>query len=280
MSSIVRSSEAVRQAVELLQHRPQRQHHVVAGVAVGDREHVEVVDLLAAGLERGQTGLYDCAEADDAGIGHRSAVSAVAPRRRPLASLGDLAGLQAARAHVHAAGRPASRRSGPAAGSDRSVAWWRPSSGCGCCRTTGPSRRRGRPWACGASIEADPERRHAPPAQSMGTEAPRVGKHCPMLAPGQSRAIAAARRENCRNVTSPFAYSPAAAWRSVWCADDHVLGRRWRSSSWPSDMPTTSAPCGASSAKAERRPASLAIPTWSRSTTSVEPDSGAAARSS
>ena len=34
-----------RQAVELVEHRPQRQCHVVPGVAVGDREHVQVVDL-------------------------------------------------------------------------------------------------------------------------------------------------------------------------------------------------------------------------------------------
>ena len=62
----------VREAVELLHHRPQRQHHVVAGVAVGDREHVEVVDLLAARLERRQAGLYDRAEAKDARVGHDS----------------------------------------------------------------------------------------------------------------------------------------------------------------------------------------------------------------
>ena len=39
------------EAVELLHHRPHRHRHVVAGVAVGDREDVEVVDLLAALLE-------------------------------------------------------------------------------------------------------------------------------------------------------------------------------------------------------------------------------------
>ena len=39
------------QAVELLHHGPQRLRHVVARVAVGDREHVQVVDLLTACLE-------------------------------------------------------------------------------------------------------------------------------------------------------------------------------------------------------------------------------------
>ena len=73
MSSIVRSSEALGEPVELLEHGAQREHHVVAGVAVGDREHVEVVDLLAPRLERGEAGLDDRAEADDAGVGHRPA---------------------------------------------------------------------------------------------------------------------------------------------------------------------------------------------------------------
>ena len=45
------------EAVELLEHGAHRQHHVVAGVAVGDREDVEVVDLLAARLQmRGRRG--------------------------------------------------------------------------------------------------------------------------------------------------------------------------------------------------------------------------------
>ena len=38
--------------VELLHHRAHRHRHVVAGVAVGDREDVEVVDLLATRLQR------------------------------------------------------------------------------------------------------------------------------------------------------------------------------------------------------------------------------------
>ena len=97
-----------RQPVQLLQHRAQRQHHVVPGVAVGDREHVQVVDLLAPLLEGGEPGLDEGPEADDArvrarplrsgslGRGHLSG----ARRRRPLAGFGDLAGLQAARADV------------------------------------------------------------------------------------------------------------------------------------------------------------------------------------
>ena len=47
--------EAV-EAVELLHHRAHRHRHVVAGVAVGDREDVEVVDLLAALLQGGVGG--------------------------------------------------------------------------------------------------------------------------------------------------------------------------------------------------------------------------------
>ena len=47
--------EAV-EAVELLHHGAHRHRHVVAGVAVGDREDVEVVDLLAAFLQVGVGG--------------------------------------------------------------------------------------------------------------------------------------------------------------------------------------------------------------------------------
>ena len=58
------------EAVELLHHGPHRHRHVVARVAVGDREDVEVVDLLASGLERGVGGADDPSEAGDRGIGH------------------------------------------------------------------------------------------------------------------------------------------------------------------------------------------------------------------
>ena len=54
------------EAVELLHHGPHRHRHVVAGVAVGDREDVEVVDLLAARLEVGVSARDDAAEALDA----------------------------------------------------------------------------------------------------------------------------------------------------------------------------------------------------------------------
>ncbi len=56
--------------IELLQHSAQGQHHVVSRIAIGNWEHVEVVDLLATVLERRQTGLDDRPEANDAGIGH------------------------------------------------------------------------------------------------------------------------------------------------------------------------------------------------------------------
>ena len=59
-----------RQTIELLQDRAQGQHHVVAGIPVGNREYVEIVDLLAAGLQRRQASLDQGAKTDDAGIGH------------------------------------------------------------------------------------------------------------------------------------------------------------------------------------------------------------------
>ncbi len=55
--------------IELLQNGPQGEDHVVAGVAVGDREHVEIVDLLTARLERGESGLDQDTEANDGRIG-------------------------------------------------------------------------------------------------------------------------------------------------------------------------------------------------------------------
>ena len=57
------------QAVELVEDGAQRERHVVARVAVGDREHIEVVDLLAACFQLGQRALDDGTEADEAGIG-------------------------------------------------------------------------------------------------------------------------------------------------------------------------------------------------------------------
>jgi hypothetical protein len=62
----------VEQAVELAEHRAQRQRHVVARVAVGDREDVEVVDLLATGLQLGEPSGDDRPEAGEVGVGrHR-----------------------------------------------------------------------------------------------------------------------------------------------------------------------------------------------------------------
>jgi hypothetical protein len=79
---------------ELLGHGLQRERHVVAGVTVGDREHVEVVDLLAARLQLREGGGDDAPEADEAlvrhvGFLHQSAAGL--PRARRLDSLRDLA---------------------------------------------------------------------------------------------------------------------------------------------------------------------------------------------
>ena len=90
--------------VELLHHGLHGQRHVVARIAVGDREDVEVVDLLPAGCELRVGGLDDPAKALDGGIGrHRTGI--IPPKR--LRGLDDLVGLQAARAHVDAARAPA-----------------------------------------------------------------------------------------------------------------------------------------------------------------------------
>ena len=85
--------------VELVEHGAQRERHVVPRVAVGDREDVQVVDLVAACLELRERTLDDGAEADEGRDRTRVAVRL---------GLGDLAGLQAARADVHALGAPAS----------------------------------------------------------------------------------------------------------------------------------------------------------------------------
>ena len=62
------------EAVELLHHGAHRHRHVVAGVAVGDREDVEVVHLLAALLEVRVRGRHHPAKAHDAWIGHAAAI--------------------------------------------------------------------------------------------------------------------------------------------------------------------------------------------------------------
>ena len=55
---------ALLERVELVEHVTHRQRHVVAGVAVGDREDVEVVDLLAALLEVRERDAHHVAETD------------------------------------------------------------------------------------------------------------------------------------------------------------------------------------------------------------------------
>ena len=62
------------EAVELLHHRPHRHRHVVARVAVGNGEDVEVVDLLAAGVEMGICRADHPPKALYRGIGHRSGI--------------------------------------------------------------------------------------------------------------------------------------------------------------------------------------------------------------
>ena len=109
----------VGEPVELVEHRAQRERHVVPRVAVGDREDVEVVDLLAAGLELGQRAPDDGPEAEETGVGHAGGRSGPlgdqhAARRSRRASssssLGDLAGLQAAGADVHPSRRTVDER--------------------------------------------------------------------------------------------------------------------------------------------------------------------------
>ena len=69
-ADLVERALVLGEPVELVEHRAQRQRHVVAGVAVGDREDVEVVDLLPPRLERAECAFDDGAEAEKAGIGH------------------------------------------------------------------------------------------------------------------------------------------------------------------------------------------------------------------
>jgi hypothetical protein len=68
ISSIV--AAVAGQAVELGDYRVQRQRHVVARVAVGDREHVEVIDLLAAFLQLRERGLDDRPKPLEVLLGH------------------------------------------------------------------------------------------------------------------------------------------------------------------------------------------------------------------
>jgi len=58
------------EALELVEYGAHGHGHVVPGVAVRDREDVEVVDLAATALELGVAGRHRALEANDAGIGH------------------------------------------------------------------------------------------------------------------------------------------------------------------------------------------------------------------
>ena len=69
-ADVVERAVLARQAVELGQAGAQGQRHVVARVAVGDREDVEVVDLLTARLEMREGALDDRAEPDETWVGH------------------------------------------------------------------------------------------------------------------------------------------------------------------------------------------------------------------
>ena len=97
------------EAVELVEHGAQRQRHVVARVAVGDREHVEVVDLLAPLLEMG-AGATPTTRRKRSIEGVRPSARRTYRGRERSArrALVTLFGLQAAGADVDAAGRPPS----------------------------------------------------------------------------------------------------------------------------------------------------------------------------
>ncbi len=70
------------QAVELVAHCAQGERHVVARVAVGDREHVEVVDLLAARFQVRESPLDGRTEADQVRVGHSDTSITFAARRK------------------------------------------------------------------------------------------------------------------------------------------------------------------------------------------------------
>ena len=72
-ADLVQRALVLGEPVELVEHGAQRERHVVAGVAVGDREDVEVVDLLTASFEFAEGPLDDGAEAEKAGIRHGEA---------------------------------------------------------------------------------------------------------------------------------------------------------------------------------------------------------------
>src|SRR5690606_294096 len=63
------------QPVELVDHMAQGERHVVAGVAVGDREDVQIVDLLPARVEVRVSDGDNAAEAFYGRIGHKRLTS-------------------------------------------------------------------------------------------------------------------------------------------------------------------------------------------------------------
>ena len=82
--------------VQLVEHGAHGQRHVVPRVAVGDREDVQVVDLLAAVLELRERRGDHAPETDQALVGHVSFVhrrAAVLPVGFGLEGLRDLGGL-------------------------------------------------------------------------------------------------------------------------------------------------------------------------------------------
>ena len=58
------------QAIELVEHRPQRERHVVSGVPVGDGKHVEVVDLITTRFQMRERPRHSDAKAQEVGVGH------------------------------------------------------------------------------------------------------------------------------------------------------------------------------------------------------------------
>ena len=70
VQSVELAVAALRETVELVEHGAQRERHVVARVAVGDREDVEVVDLPPARLQMRQRAFQRDAEPDEARVRH------------------------------------------------------------------------------------------------------------------------------------------------------------------------------------------------------------------
>ena len=212
------------QPVELVEHGAQRQRHVVARVTVGDREDVEVVDLLAPRLEMRQRALDDGAEPDQARIGHGAAPSASA-----------LVTLPAFRQRVQTYTRrgAAPRGCAPSAGSGRTAAWWRPSS------ASGTGRRRGACRRCDILG-------HAAGKHSAGRSLGYASQAC-----RPSSTVASP----CPIATGSSATSPTAGWPPSGRPRTSSSAAPSRSRSSPPTWPRTSAHAGASSARRAPPPA-------------------------